>query len=92
MPMDNSQLNDKLQKLSAELNQAQPTNQASQAVVTDLQQRIQPLIDQPDDDHSHHFSSLREGLDHAALHLQIEHPTVALAIQHVLDELGSVGV
>lgn len=92
MSMDNSQLNDKLSRLNDELNQAQPANEASQAVVADLKQRIQPLVDQPELDHSHHYQSLRERLDHAAVHLQVEHPTLALAIQHVLDELAGVGI
>lgn len=90
--MQNPELNDKLRKLDSELGQVEPTSDQTRVVVNELKQEIQPIIEQPDLDHSHRYKSLDEMLNHALLHLQVEHPRLSAAIQSVLDELAAVGI
>lgn len=89
--MPESNLNDSLNNLHNELAQPQPTEKA-QAVADQLRAEIQPLIQQPDADHSIHYQSLGERLNLALVDLEVDHPGVAAAIKTVLDDLAAVGI
>jgi hypothetical protein len=90
--MNNQPLSEKLRALDEELGRADVQTEAGRAAVDRLQAQMRPMLEAPDLDHSHDFDSLREVLDHAALHLDVEHPTLSAAIKSVLNELGAVGI
>jgi hypothetical protein len=89
--MAESNLNDSIKKLNSELNQTQPTAK-SQPVVEDLKKQLQPIVEQPEADHSEHYSSLGERLNLALVDLDVDHPRLSTAIQSVLNELAAVGI
>lgn len=89
--MAESNLNDKLNALHAELGQTQPTSR-TEPVVNDLKQHIQPLVDNPNAQDTQRYSSLRERLNLALVDLEVDHPTLSTAIQSVLNELAAVGI
>ncbi|MBI4672877.1 MAG: DUF4404 family protein [Chloroflexi bacterium] len=89
--MDNPNLNDMLSKLHNELNQTEPTEK-TQAVVTDLKSQLQPILAEPDADHSPHYQTLGERLNLALVDLDVDHPRLSAAIRTVLDELAAVGI
>ena len=89
--MADPNLNKSLDDLNKELNQAEPTEK-SQPVIEDLKTQIQPMVEQPDADHSPHYQSLGERLNLALVDLDVDHPRLSAAIQTVLDELASVGI
>lgn len=84
-------LNDRLNDLNQELNQVQPTDK-TQAVVEDLRQRLDPIVNQPEADMTTHYRSLGERLNLALVDLDVDHPTLSAAIRSVLDELSAVGI
>lgn len=89
--MPESNLNNSLNNLNNELSQPQPTEKA-QALADELRARIQPIVEQPDTDHSIHYKSLGERLNLALVDLEVDHPRLAGAIQTVLDDLAAVGI
>lgn len=89
--MADSNLNQGLNDLSKELNHAEPTEK-SQPTIQDLKTQIQPLVEQPDADHSTQYQSLGERLNLALVDLDVDHPRLSAAIQTVLDELAAVGI
>ena len=84
-------LQNSLGNLNNELNQTEPTEK-TQGVITDLKTQIQPIVEQPDTDHSPHYQSLGERLNLALVDLDVDHPRLSAAIQTVLDELAAVGI
>lgn len=89
--MDNPNLNDSLSNLHSELSQTEPTEK-TQAVVDDLKAQIEPIVTQPDADHSPHYQTLGERLNLALVDLDVDHPRLSAAIRTVLDELAAVGI
>jgi hypothetical protein len=89
--MSNPNLNDSLDKLNRELNQTEPTEK-TQSVINDLKSQIQPIVEQPDADHSPHYQTLGERLNLALVDLDVDHPRLSAAIRTVLDELAAVGI
>jgi|GEM_PF-3441670 hypothetical protein len=89
--MSNPNLNDSLDKLNRELNQTEPTEK-TQSVINDLKNQIQPIVEQPDADHSPRYQTLGERLNLALVDLDVDHPRLSAAIRTVLDELAAVGI
>jgi hypothetical protein len=89
--MPESNLNNSLNNLHNELAQPQPTEKA-QAIADELRAKIQPMVEQPDADHSIHYKSLGERLNLALVDLEVDHPRLAAAIQTVLEDLAAVGI
>jgi hypothetical protein len=89
--MPQSNLNDSLNNLHNQVTQPQPTDKA-QAIADNVKAQIQPLVDQPDADHSENYQSLGERLNLALVDLDVDHPTLSAAIQSVLRELAAVGI
>jgi hypothetical protein len=89
--MDNPNLNNSLNDLHNQVSQPQPTEK-SQAIADDLKTSIQPIVEQPDADHSEHYQSLSERLNLALVDLDVDHPRLSSAIQSVLNELAAVGI
>lgn len=87
----NNSLSNSLNNLNSELAQTQPTEK-TQPTVDGLKQDIQPMVEQPDADHSEHYQSLGERLNLALVDLDVDHPTLSAAIQSVLNELAAVGI
>jgi ABC-type transporter Mla subunit MlaD len=86
------QLHDSLQNLQGALDQAKPATAQAQQAVDSLRQDVAGALDQPWAAHEHHFHSLRERLNHALAHLEMDHPELTLAIGEVLDNLAAIGV
>ena len=84
-------LQNSLDNLNKELNQTAPTDK-TQNVITDLKTQIQPIVEQPEADHSPHYQTLGERLNLALVDLDVDHPRLSAAIQTVLDELAAVGI
>lgn len=84
-------LNQSLDNLNKALNETQPTEK-TEPVISDLKSQIQPIVEQPEADHSHHYQSLGERLNLALVDLDVDHPRLSAAIQTVLDELAAVGI
>lgn len=89
--MSSPNLNQSLDNLNKELNQTEPTEK-SQPVIEDLKTQIQPIVEQPEADHTTHYQSLGERLNLALVDLDVDHPRLSQAIQTVLDELAAVGI
>ena len=89
--MSQSNLNDSISNLHNELSQSQPTEK-TQAIVAELREKIQPLVEQSDADQSIHYKSLGERLNLALVDLDVDHPRLSAAISTVLDELAAVGI
>lgn len=84
-------LNSSLDNLNKELSQTEPTVK-TEPVINDLKTQIQPIVAQPDADHSPQYQSLGERLNLALVDLDVDHPRLSAAIQTVLDELAAVGI
>lgn len=84
-------LNQSLDNLHKELSETQPTEK-TEPVINDLKTQLQPLVEQPEADHSPHYQSLGERLNLALVDLDVDHPRLSAAIQTVLDELAAVGI
>jgi len=89
--MTTPNLNQSLDNLNNELNQAEATGKA-QPVINDLKTQIQPLVGQPAADRSEDYQSLGERLNLALVDLDVDHPRLSAAIRVVLDELAAVGI
>ncbi len=89
--MSQSNLNDSISNLHNELSQSQPTEK-TQAIVDELREKIQPLVEPSNADPSIHYESLGERLNLALVDLEVDHPTIAAAIRTVLDDLAAVGI
>ncbi|OQY97281.1 MAG: hypothetical protein B6D41_03750 [Chloroflexi bacterium UTCFX4] len=89
--MTTPNLNQSLDNLNHELNQAEATDK-SQPVINDLKTQIQPLVEHPPADHSEDYQSLGERLNLALVDLDVDHPRLSAAIRVVLDELAAVGI
>lgn len=89
--MANPNLNDTINNLNEQVSQPQPTEKAQQ-VADNLKTTIQPMVEQPDADHSEKYETLGERLNLALVDLDVDHPTLSSAIQSVLNELAAVGI
>lgn len=89
--MAESNLNKSLNDLNQELAQQQPTEK-TQAIADDLKTQIQPIVDDPETDHSPEYQTLGERLNLALVDLDVDHPRLSSAIQSVLNELSAVGI
>lgn len=90
--MASQDVNEKLKQLHTELGQTETTDEKSQAVVGDLQENIQTVLDKPPAEQPEHYESLRERLDDAALHFEVSHPALAEMIEDASSALGGIGI
>ena len=91
MPTDKPDLSSSISNLGKELAQTQPTEK-TQAIADDLRATIEPMLQEPEADHSVHYKSLGERLNLALVDLDVDHPSLSAAIRTVLDELAAVGI
>ncbi len=89
--MSQSNLDSSLGNLHNELSQSQPTEK-TQAIVDELREKIQPLVESSDADNSAHYESLGERLNLALVDLDVDHPRLSATIRTVLDDLAAVGI
>ncbi len=89
--MAESNLNKSLNDLNHELETEQPTAK-SQAIADELKTHVQPLVNEPDTDHTPQYQTLGVRLNLALVDLDVDHPRLSSAIQSVLNELAAVGI
>lgn len=89
--MADSNLNKSINDLNQELSQQQPTEK-TQAIADDLKTHVQPMVENPEADHSPNYQTLGERLNLALVDLDVDHPRLSSAIQSVLNELSAVGI
>jgi chromosome segregation ATPase len=84
-------LRDSLEKLNQELKRAPDKSPESTVKVQQLQGHVQQALQnkQPTDEH---HRSLKERLQAAVTHLEVEHPSLANATREVIDTLAEMGL
>jgi CHASE3 domain sensor protein len=85
--MLNPELNNALQQLQSELDNAQNMDEATRQKMVNLQSSIQRALDDPDQ-----HQTLRDSLDEAGAQLEVEHPTLSAAISTVVNILSGMGI
>jgi hypothetical protein len=83
----NPELNNALQQLQNEIDNAQNMDDATLEKMRGLQTNIRQAMDDPNE-----HSTLRDSLDEAGAHLEAEHPTLAAAISTVVNILSNMGI
>ena len=75
--MAQSDVHQSLQDLNDEIERTQTDDEEKQEVLTDVQTRVQKVLDDPDG--GHHLD-LPEPLEDAAIKFEVEHPSLARAM------------
>ena len=87
--MAQSDVNQSLQDLNGEIERTQTDDEHKQAVLKDVQTRVQKVLDDPDG--GHHLD-LPEPLEEAAIKFEVEHPSLARAMQIAANSLSAMGM
>ena len=86
------ELHERLQRLHGELGQVEITDDASRAIIQNLQSGIQTVLDPTVEIQPHHYHSLREQLQDAVEHFEDTHAELTLNIGEVLNDLAAIGL
>jgi len=87
----NPKLLSDLKRLQRELSAAKSIDERERTMVQTLIGDIEQFV-RRDDNEPHHWSSLRERLTEALVHLEVSHPQVTLLMRRALDSLAYLGV
>ena len=87
--MVQSDVHQSLQDLNDEIERTQTDDDEKQAVMDDVQTRVQKVLDDPD---GGHHADLPGPLEDAAIKLQVEHPSLARAMQIAANSLSAMGI
>ena len=87
--MTQSDVHQSLQDLNDEIERTQIDDEHKQAVLDDVQARVQKVLDDPEG--GHHLD-LPEPLQEAAIKFEIEHPSLARAMQIAANSLSAMGI
>jgi hypothetical protein len=83
----NPELNNALQELQHEIDNNPNMDEAIREKMVGLKPDIQRALVDPD-----HHPTLRERMTETAAHLEADHPTLAAAIESVVNILNNLGV
>lgn len=88
--MSNQKLKDLLEKLHAEMESVDKTDEVGLAMLRDLGKDINDLISSTDDDLSD--QSLAERLDEAVRKFEVSHPTLTAMLSEMSKILSNAGI
>ena len=87
--MTQSEVHQSLQDLNDEIKITQTDDEDKQMVLNDVQTRVQKVLDDPDG--GHHLD-LPGTLEEAAVKFEVEHPSLASAMQIAANSLSAMGI
>jgi hypothetical protein len=87
--MTQSDLHQTLRDLNDEIERTQTDDEDKQAVLDDIQTRVQKVLDDPD---GGHHSDLPEPLEKAVIMFRLEHPSLARAMEITVNSLSAMGI
>lgn len=91
--MADEDLHEELRRLYDELQQASAdTSPDVQARLTHVRRELGELIERAEDLEEDRHASLRQRAEDALYEFEAEHPTLASALQHLLNTLNALGI
>jgi hypothetical protein len=84
-----SEVHQSLQDLNEEIERTQTDDEHKQTVLDDVKTRVQKVLDDPD---GGHHVDLPESLADAAIKFEVEHPSLASAMQIAANSLSAMGM
>lgn len=90
--MDKQQLQERLQRLHAELQQIESVDPRGRRALEQLSADIQELLENGPEHERHKYSKLGERLRDGVEHFEASHPKVTMLMGQVADILAKMGI
>ncbi len=92
--MAGKQLREMLEKLHAQLKNADTVDEASQDLLRTVEDDIHNLLKHPDEElpRKKHHHTLKERLDEASREMDSKHPKIADTMRHIINTMNNLGI
>jgi len=88
----NRQLREQLERLEADLKKIESVDEAGRAILHNLQQDVQDLLDRSGEVSSLQEHPISERLRQAIQHFEVTHPTLVGVMEQMVNTLSTMGI